>query len=160
MSLEDFCSLRKRTIPSHRRSPPGNGSRVVLFIMWVQLVWLSFACPPHRGKEFIINHLRMQDVSCYWEKLLTEYSRLLTYKPKRRKNYSEVVHRPTKTELWGMLKRMRAAVLNRLSWKSVISDISGIFRGLFFCNLFPTMNTQSRGAGHEGRESSVLVCIS
>eukprot|EP00066_Takifugu_rubripes_P003722 XP_003966517.2 PREDICTED: protein O-glucosyltransferase 1 [Takifugu rubripes] len=52
-----------------------------------------------RGKEFIINHLRMQDVSCYWEKLLTEYSRLLTYKPKRSKNYNEVVHRPTKTEL-------------------------------------------------------------
>lgn len=41
----------------------------------------------------------MQDVSCYWEKLLTEYSRLLTYKPKRRKNYSEVVHRASKIEL-------------------------------------------------------------
>lgn len=116
VSLEDFCSLQKRTIPSHRRSPRGNGSHGwILFTMWMQLVRLSFSCPPHRGKEFIINHLRMQDVSCYWEKLLTEYSRLLTYKPKRRKNYNEVVHRPTKTELWGggMLRRMMAAVLNR-----------------------------------------------
>uniref|UniRef100_H3CYA4 Protein O-glucosyltransferase 1 n=1 Tax=Tetraodon nigroviridis TaxID=99883 RepID=H3CYA4_TETNG len=52
-----------------------------------------------RGKEFILHHLRMEDVSCYWEKLLTEYSRLLTYKPQRRNNYNEVVHRPRKTEL-------------------------------------------------------------
>lgn len=41
----------------------------------------------------------MQDVSCYWEKLLTEYSRLLTYKPRRRKDYNQVVHRARKTEL-------------------------------------------------------------
>lgn len=41
----------------------------------------------------------MEDVSCYWEKLLTEYSRLLAYEPQRRKNYNEVVHRPRKTEL-------------------------------------------------------------
>ncbi|XP_049426509.1 protein O-glucosyltransferase 1 [Epinephelus fuscoguttatus] len=52
-----------------------------------------------RGKEFILDHLRMQDVSCYWERLLTEFSRLLTYKPKRKSNYDQVVHRPSKTEL-------------------------------------------------------------
>ncbi|XP_033471365.1 protein O-glucosyltransferase 1 [Epinephelus lanceolatus] len=52
-----------------------------------------------RGKEFILDHLRMQDVSCYWRRLLTEFSRLLTYKPKRKSNYNQVVHRPSKTEL-------------------------------------------------------------
>ncbi|XP_076579769.1 protein O-glucosyltransferase 1 isoform X1 [Chaetodon auriga] len=52
-----------------------------------------------RGKEFILDHLRMQDVSCYWERLLTEFSHLLTYKPKRKKEYSQIVHRPSKTEL-------------------------------------------------------------
>ncbi|KAM3585359.1 uncharacterized protein V6R79_015385 [Siganus canaliculatus] len=52
-----------------------------------------------RGKEFILNHLQMQDVSCYWERLLTEFSRLLTYKPKRNNNYSQIVHRRSKTEL-------------------------------------------------------------
>ncbi|XP_026220210.1 protein O-glucosyltransferase 1 [Anabas testudineus] len=52
-----------------------------------------------RGKEFILNHLRIQDVSCYWERLLTEFSKLLTYKPKRRNNYNQIVHRPSKTEL-------------------------------------------------------------
>lgn len=52
-----------------------------------------------RGKQFILEHLRMQDVSCYWEKLLTEYSHLLTYKPKRNNAYSQIVHRPSKTEL-------------------------------------------------------------
>lgn len=53
----------------------------------------------HRGKEFIVEHLRMQDVSCYWEKLLTEYSHLLTYKPKRKSAYNQIIHRPSKTEL-------------------------------------------------------------
>ncbi|KAM9334410.1 protein O-glucosyltransferase 1 [Symphorus nematophorus] len=52
-----------------------------------------------RGKEFILDHLRMQDVSCYWERLLTEFSQLLTYKPKRKNNYNQIVHRPSKTEL-------------------------------------------------------------
>ncbi|KAE8278638.1 Protein O-glucosyltransferase 1 [Larimichthys crocea] len=52
-----------------------------------------------RGKEFILNHLRMQDISCYWERLLTEFSQLLTYKPKRKSDYSQIVHRPSKTEL-------------------------------------------------------------
>uniref|UniRef100_A0A8C2WJC2 Protein O-glucosyltransferase 1 n=1 Tax=Cyclopterus lumpus TaxID=8103 RepID=A0A8C2WJC2_CYCLU len=52
-----------------------------------------------RGKEFILNRLRMQDVSCYWERLLTEFSRLLTYKPRRKDNYNQIVHRPGRTEL-------------------------------------------------------------
>ncbi|XP_028995321.1 protein O-glucosyltransferase 1 [Betta splendens] len=52
-----------------------------------------------RGKEFILNHLQMQDVSCYWERLLSEFSQLLTYNPKKKSNYSQIVHRPSKTEL-------------------------------------------------------------
>ncbi|XP_078099571.1 protein O-glucosyltransferase 1 [Sander vitreus] len=52
-----------------------------------------------RGKEFILDHLRMQDVSCYWERLLTEFSHLLTYKPKRKSNFNQIVQRPSKTEL-------------------------------------------------------------
>ncbi|XP_034720401.1 protein O-glucosyltransferase 1 [Etheostoma cragini] len=52
-----------------------------------------------RGKEFILVHLRMQDVSCYWERLLTEFSRLLTYKPKRKNNFNQIVHRSSKMEL-------------------------------------------------------------
>uniref|UniRef100_A0A671UGH0 Protein O-glucosyltransferase 1 n=1 Tax=Sparus aurata TaxID=8175 RepID=A0A671UGH0_SPAAU len=52
-----------------------------------------------RGNEFILNHLRMQDVSCYWERLLTEFSRLLTYKPKLKNNYNQIVHKASKTEL-------------------------------------------------------------
>uniref|UniRef100_A0A8C8DP95 Protein O-glucosyltransferase 1 n=1 Tax=Oryzias sinensis TaxID=183150 RepID=A0A8C8DP95_9TELE len=52
-----------------------------------------------RGQEFILQHLRMDDVSCYWEQLLTNFSHLLTYKPSRRKNYSQIVHKSRKTEL-------------------------------------------------------------
>uniref|UniRef100_A0AAY4E702 Glycosyl transferase CAP10 domain-containing protein n=1 Tax=Denticeps clupeoides TaxID=299321 RepID=A0AAY4E702_9TELE len=43
-----------------------------------------------RGQDFILDHLRMEDVSCYWEKLLTDFSQQLKYKPKRRKNYSQL----------------------------------------------------------------------
>ncbi|XP_041834841.1 protein O-glucosyltransferase 1 [Melanotaenia boesemani] len=52
-----------------------------------------------RGQQFILQHLRMADVSCYWERLLTEFGRLLTYKPKRRNSYSQIVHKPSRTEL-------------------------------------------------------------
>ncbi|XP_005744285.1 protein O-glucosyltransferase 1 isoform X1 [Pundamilia nyererei] len=52
-----------------------------------------------RGKEFILNHLRMEDVSCYWERLLTMFSQLLTYKPQRKNSYNQIVHRASKTEL-------------------------------------------------------------
>ncbi|XP_034647928.1 protein O-glucosyltransferase 1 [Trachemys scripta elegans] len=52
-----------------------------------------------RGHQFIMDHLQMEDVSCYWETLLTEYSKALTYKVKRRKNYDEIVSKHLKTEL-------------------------------------------------------------
>ena len=32
------------------------------------------------GAEFIENHLRMPDVTCYWRKLLESYTKLLNYK--------------------------------------------------------------------------------
>lgn len=62
-------------------------------------VSLPVRLPPHRGQDFIVDHLRMQDVSCYWERLLAEYGRLLTYTPKRRSGYKQIVHRPSRTEL-------------------------------------------------------------
>uniref|UniRef100_A0A8C0GJV3 Protein O-glucosyltransferase 1 n=1 Tax=Chelonoidis abingdonii TaxID=106734 RepID=A0A8C0GJV3_CHEAB len=51
------------------------------------------------GHQFIMDHLKMEDVSCYWETLLTEYSKALTYKVKRRRNYDEIVSKHLKTEL-------------------------------------------------------------
>ncbi|KFW82171.1 Protein O-glucosyltransferase 1, partial [Manacus vitellinus] len=52
-----------------------------------------------RGRQFITEHLQMEDVSCYWEHLLSEYSQALTYKVKRRKNYSQITPEWLKTEL-------------------------------------------------------------
>ncbi|XP_034533891.1 protein O-glucosyltransferase 1 [Notolabrus celidotus] len=52
-----------------------------------------------RGMEFILNHLQMQDISCYWERLLSEFGSLLTYQPTRKDNYNQIVHRPSRTEL-------------------------------------------------------------
>ncbi|EDV29011.1 uncharacterized protein TRIADDRAFT_18924, partial [Trichoplax adhaerens] len=34
-----------------------------------------------RGRDFILNHLRMKDVECYWELLLKQYAKLLKWKP-------------------------------------------------------------------------------
>ncbi|CAD5110907.1 DgyrCDS269 [Dimorphilus gyrociliatus] len=36
----------------------------------------------NRGYEFIWNHLRMEDIECYWEKLLKRYAKLLKFKVK------------------------------------------------------------------------------
>ncbi|XP_040190085.1 protein O-glucosyltransferase 1 [Rana temporaria] len=46
-----------------------------------------------RGERFIADHLRMEDVSRFWRSLLTQYSQLLTYKVRRRKDYREVTRR-------------------------------------------------------------------
>ncbi|XP_067156117.1 protein O-glucosyltransferase 1 isoform X2 [Apteryx mantelli] len=52
-----------------------------------------------RGRQFITEHLQMEDVSCYWEHLLSEYSQALTYKAKRKNNYNEITSERLKTEL-------------------------------------------------------------
>ncbi|XP_069491806.1 protein O-glucosyltransferase 1 [Ambystoma mexicanum] len=52
-----------------------------------------------RGRLFITDHLRMEDVSCYWESLLKEYAKLLNYKLKRKKNYRELAQPLLRTEL-------------------------------------------------------------
>ncbi|KAK1802865.1 hypothetical protein P4O66_021405 [Electrophorus voltai] len=52
-----------------------------------------------RGQQFIEDHLRMEDVTCYWERLLTDYSKLLQYKPKRKSSYSHVSSKPNRNEL-------------------------------------------------------------
>nr|XP_055060650.1 protein O-glucosyltransferase 1 isoform X1 [Misgurnus anguillicaudatus] len=52
-----------------------------------------------RGQKFILDHLRMEDVYFYWERLLTDFSKLLKYRPKRNSNYNQIIHRPSKLEL-------------------------------------------------------------
>ncbi|KAM5127064.1 protein O-glucosyltransferase 1 [Mantella aurantiaca] len=52
-----------------------------------------------RGEQFITQHLRMEDVSQYWRSLLTQYSALLTYRIRRRKDYREVTRSPDHHEL-------------------------------------------------------------
>uniref|UniRef100_A0A8C5DWT4 Glycosyl transferase CAP10 domain-containing protein n=3 Tax=Gouania willdenowi TaxID=441366 RepID=A0A8C5DWT4_GOUWI len=52
-----------------------------------------------RGQQFIQDHLRMEDVSCYWENLLTHFSQLLTYKPRRRRSYKQIQRSHLRSEL-------------------------------------------------------------
>lgn len=44
----------------------------------------------HRGYQFIKDHLRMQDVRCYWKKLLKNYAKLIQWKPKRNSAFQEI----------------------------------------------------------------------
>lgn len=37
----------------------------------------------HRGRKFVEDHLRIEDVLCYWKLLLTEYGKLLDYEVRR-----------------------------------------------------------------------------
>ncbi|KAK3734105.1 hypothetical protein RRG08_000020 [Elysia crispata] len=43
-----------------------------------------------RGRKFITDHLRMEDVSCYWRKLLQNYAKLQRFTPKRNTSYKEI----------------------------------------------------------------------
>ncbi|XP_060565583.1 protein O-glucosyltransferase 1-like [Ruditapes philippinarum] len=43
-----------------------------------------------RGRQFIWDHLRMEDVSCYWLKLLKKYAKLQSFKPTRDKTYKQI----------------------------------------------------------------------
>ncbi|TRY95302.1 hypothetical protein DNTS_006749 [Danionella cerebrum] len=52
-----------------------------------------------RGQSFILDHLRMDDVYCYWEMLLTDFSKLLKYKPERKSSYSQIMHGSSRSEL-------------------------------------------------------------
>ncbi|KAF4020780.1 hypothetical protein G4228_012479 [Cervus hanglu yarkandensis] len=52
-----------------------------------------------RGSQFILNHLKMDDITCYWENLLTEYSKFLSYNVTKRKGYNQIVPNLLKTEL-------------------------------------------------------------
>lgn len=43
-----------------------------------------------QGADYVDQHLRMEDVKCYWTKLLTAYSKLLKYKIERDPTFSEI----------------------------------------------------------------------
>lgn len=43
-----------------------------------------------RGREFIKQHLRMDDIYCYWRELVIEYTKLLKFKPKLNKKYNQI----------------------------------------------------------------------
>lgn len=44
----------------------------------------------HRGYQFIKDHLRMQDVKCYWKQLLKRYAKLMQWKPQQNLSFQEV----------------------------------------------------------------------
>ncbi|XP_041061253.1 protein O-glucosyltransferase 1 isoform X4 [Carcharodon carcharias] len=52
-----------------------------------------------RGRQFILDHLKMDDISCYWKQLLVRYSKLLLYKPKKQKKYNQIFSMHRRSEL-------------------------------------------------------------
>ena len=53
-----------------------------------------------RGREFIMNHLEQKDVSCYWEKLLKRYAKLMKWKPTKNKDLKQIGAKSRRDELW------------------------------------------------------------
>ncbi|XP_070192308.1 protein O-glucosyltransferase 1-like isoform X2 [Littorina saxatilis] len=43
-----------------------------------------------RGRQFIWDHLRMEDVSCFWEKLMKRYAKLIKHKVKKNKSLKQI----------------------------------------------------------------------
>ena len=66
----------------------------IVAVWWCSLVNHMW----HRGQQFIWDHLRMEDVSCYWKKLLLRYAKMHSWKPKRINSYREI--RQKHDELW------------------------------------------------------------
>lgn len=44
-----------------------------------------------RGYSFVVNHLRLKEVSCYWKTLLKKIARLQQWKPTRNPQFKEIV---------------------------------------------------------------------
>lgn len=68
---------------------------------WLMVTVLEWTHNILRGRDFIKSHLRMDDVICYWKKLLTRYSLLLKWRTVRDKSLIDVnTHRD---ELWAAM---------------------------------------------------------
>lgn len=80
-----------------------------------------------RGQKFIEDHLRMEDVSCYWETLLTEYSKLIEYKPKRKSSYDQITRKPDRSELWPAEAHDFSSV-QKMSFSLVLLDFGTCFK--------------------------------
>ena len=44
-----------------------------------------------RGQDFVMEHLKMEEIYCYWEELIKEYTKLLRFKPKLNKKHNRIV---------------------------------------------------------------------
>ncbi|BFZ08262.1 hypothetical protein BsWGS_11301 [Bradybaena similaris] len=60
------------------KSDLSNARELMLFAKENEAVAQGIA---ERGRQFIMEHLRMEDVTCYWKKLLLSYAQLQAYKP-------------------------------------------------------------------------------
>ncbi|KAH8381840.1 hypothetical protein KR009_000627, partial [Drosophila setifemur] len=53
-----------------------------------------------RGQQFVWLHLRMEDVQCYWSRLLREYAQLLTYQVQLEPDFHEVCKQKRALQLY------------------------------------------------------------
>ncbi|KAK0064285.1 protein O-glucosyltransferase 1 [Biomphalaria pfeifferi] len=60
---------------------------LLLFAQQNQDVMKSLA---NRGRQFIIDHLHLEDVSCYWKQILLKYAELMKAKPVKNKSFKEI----------------------------------------------------------------------
>ena len=62
-----------------------------------------------------MKHLDMNDVSCYWQKLLKRYAKLTKWKPTKNKDLKQIQPKPGRDELWwqqnGLEKKVTEAAI-------------------------------------------------
>ena len=95
--------------PMDRDTPPTDQNVLNIMRFWARVpptkgnsgpttsLYLHFF---YRGREFIMNHLDMNDVSCYWQKLLKRYAKLTKWKPTKNKDLKQIHAKPGRDELW------------------------------------------------------------
>ena len=74
-------------IPVKKDPPQGELEHLIRFAIENDKVARDIA---DRGRQFILDNLRMKDVSCFWRKLLVSYAKLLTYNVEKRPEMVEV----------------------------------------------------------------------
>ncbi|CAG5117018.1 unnamed protein product [Candidula unifasciata] len=69
------------------KSDLSNARELILFAKENQAIVQGIA---ERGRRFIMEHLRMEDITCYWKKLLLSYAQLQSYKPVQNNSLKQI----------------------------------------------------------------------
>lgn len=74
-------------VPVDSKSSPEDLKKLIKFFLDHQELAQEIA---ERGHEMIWNNLKMEDIDCYWRRLLRSYGRLIKYKVEKNEDFIEI----------------------------------------------------------------------